>query len=168
MSFLAYLNLAIRVVHIFSAVLWIGLGFTMVVFIKPAIQNQAGYRFMKVLYTRTRLNIAYPIVSIVATLGGILLYLTGSTNHFSTTGNIVLGIGALAGLSAFGHGAAVLGSQTGKLTAQLVAALPEGTPASTQALAGLETSLAEYQRHARICLMLTVIALLGMGLARYL
>jgi len=158
----------LRLLHIVSAVLWMGIGFTMVVFIQPAIQNESGFRFMKTLYAKTRINTAYPVTAVLTTLCGILLYLSGSMNRFSQTGNIVLGIGALAGLLAFGHGAAALGPLTSKLSAQLAAALPEGSTATADSLAMLEMSLAKYQRQARVALVLTLIALVGMGLARYL
>jgi hypothetical protein len=98
----------------------------------------------------------------------VLLYLTGSINHFTTTGNIVLGIGAVAGLGAFGHGSMALGPRTGKLTVQLSTALPDGGAVDATQLSALGADLAAYQRQARVSVALSVVALVGMGLARYL
>jgi hypothetical protein len=95
-----------------------------------------------------------------------LLYLTGLAGKFSNLGNIVLGIGAVAGLAAFVHGSAILAPYNKKIIAALATALPEGQPANESQLAALNNLVAEYERHARISLILSMIALIGMGLAR--
>lgn len=165
---MSYVIALLRLVHIVSAVTWVGMTLTLVVFVYPAISGESGYRFLKALYTRTQVGVLFPIVSLLTTICGVLLYLTGSGSHFSTLGNIVLGIGAVAGLSAFGHGAMALSGRTQRLTGQLQASLPDGAPADAQKISALDTSTADYLRQARITLIMSAVALLGMGLARYL
>ena len=101
------------------------------------------------------------MVSGLTTLAGILLYLFGnSASHFSQAGNMVLGIGALAGLIATIHGGAMTGRATNALSAALA---KEGTP-----LPELNELAAKLLSHARLSLALMIIALVGMGSARYL
>jgi len=161
----------LRLLHIVSAVGWIALSASLTLYIVPSAvaASESGYRYLKGLFTRTAYTRAIAPVAGIATLAGILLYLVGgASSHFSQTGNIVLGIGALAGLIAAVHGGAVVGRAT-KTLEQALAKLPEGggdIAAATMAeLNGLATTLLG---HARISLVLMVIALVCMGSARYL
>jgi uncharacterized membrane protein len=151
----------LRLIHIVAAFVWFGLGVTSYFFINPAAINagEGGMRFLSNMY---RLPMASNIIAIFAgttTLVGLLMYaFTNVTARFSNTGNIVLGIGALAGLAATIHGGAVMG-RAGK--------------AVEEALAGSDmdaarTRVIEQQSHARLSLILMVVALIGMASARYL
>ena len=91
----------LRLLHIVSAVMWVGLAAAMALYVFPgaAAAGESGFRYMKALYTKTSMAMAFPIVSGVTVLAGIILYIMGGGN-FTTTGKIILGIGALAGLAA--------------------------------------------------------------------
>ncbi|MEZ4668984.1 MAG: hypothetical protein R3E39_13845 [Anaerolineae bacterium] len=153
----------LRLIHIVSAFAWFGLGVTLTLYVVPAAVSagDTGFRYLKSLFLNTAFAKVIPIVSGVTTLAGILLYLVGnSASHFSQTGNMVLGIGAAAGLIATIHGGAV----TGRATRALGMALAkDGTP-----LAELNDLTAKLSTHARLSLVLMVIALVCMGSARYL
>jgi hypothetical protein len=161
----------LRLLHIVSAVGWIALSATLVLYVIPSAvaSSETGYRYLKGLFTRTAYTKAIAPVAGIATLAGILLYVVGgASSHFSQTGNIVLGIGAVAGLIASVHGGAVVGRAT-KTLEKALANLPEGgggiAAATMTELNGLTTTLLG---HARISLILMVVALVCMGSARYL
>src|SRR5437016_1779551 len=105
----------LRLIHIVGAFAWVGLGATMSFYIAPAAvaAGENGFRYMKSLFSQSGFAMSFAIVSGITTLAGILLYLVGgASSHFSQTGNIVLGIGAVAGLAAAVHGGAILGRTT--------------------------------------------------------
>ncbi len=93
---------ALRLIHIAAAFAWVGLSMALAVYVLPTatIIGESGLRFFKALYTRTPFSMAIAATSGVTVLAGILLYLFGASSHYSSLGNIVLGIGALAGLAA--------------------------------------------------------------------
>lgn len=166
------LLILLRLIHIVSAFAWVGLGAATVFYIVPAATTagESGLRFMKNLLTRTAYPRAFPMFAGLTMLAGILLYFVAdSASHFSRTGNMVLGIGALAGILAGIHGGAVTGRATKALGEGLAQHVPDGAqsiPADAQStLADLSAKLLS---HSRVSFILMVIALLGMGLARYL
>jgi uncharacterized membrane protein len=155
------LLIVLRLLHIVAAVIWFGLGITSYFFINPAAiaASQNGVGFLKSFYSLPMASSIIAIASGTTTLAGILMYaFTNVTARFSQTGNIVLGIGALAGLAATIHGGAVLG-RVGKA---LEGALNSGDDAAAR------NHLIEQQSAARISLILMIIALIGMASARYL
>ena len=151
----------LRLIHIVAAAAWFGLGITTFFFINPAAIS-AGETGLRFLAKFNRLPLASNIMAMVAgttSLAGILLYVvTNSASRFSSTGNMVLGIGALAGLLATVHGGAVMG----RVAKQLDGALESSDFTAAQ------THLLSQQSHARVSLVLMVIALVGMASARYL
>ena len=153
----------LRLIHILTAVIWFGFGMTLTLYVAPAAvaAGDTGFRYLKSLFLNTAFNRVIPIASGLTTLAGILLYIVGNAaSHFSQTGNIVLGIGAAAGLIATIHG----GALTGRATTALGEALAkDGTP-----LAQLNELAAKLLSHARISLVLMIVALVCMGSARYL
>lgn len=162
----------LRLLHIIFAFTWVGLGIALTFFVAPAAAaaGESGLRFMKSLVTRTSFPMVIASASGLTTLAGILLYITGSPNtHFSQTGNIVLGIGAAAGLLATIHGGAVTGRATRALGESLAKNVPDGNqPIAANALAELRDLGMKLGTHSRLSMVLMVIALIGMGSARYL
>lgn len=168
---MSILIVLLRLLHIVSAFLWVGIGVTQTFFILPAASKsgESGMRYLKSIVKNTPLVMAYPTVAGLTTLAGLILYATGSHNNFSTTGNIVLGIGALSGLAATIHGGAVTGRATKALAAALEAHVPESSGAiAAEAMTTLNGLVAKLDEHSRISLIMMVVALLGMGSARYL
>lgn len=168
-NLLNILRIVLRLIHIASAVAWVGIGLTLATFILPA-GNTTGtwhFPFERALLNRTRLPSTFPVVALLTTAAGLLLYATGSHNVFTTTGNIVLGIGALFGLLAFGHGFGV-GRYTSAYSKALAATGIEDEPVAANQLENLRQLRAKLYTNSRISLGLTIVALLGMGLARYL
>lgn len=162
----------LRLLHIVMAFTWFGLGLTSVLYIMPTViaGGESSLRFINTLFTKTSYGMIFAVVSGTTTLAGILLYIIGNAStHFTQTGNMVLGIGALAGLAATIHGGAILGRSTKALAAELATQVPaEGQSMSASVVASLKGLAEQAQSHAKISLVLMIIALIGMGSARYL
>ena len=161
---------AIRLIHIVSAFAWVGLSTVTTVYILPTATatGENGLRFFKALVTRTPINVVFAASSGITVLMGIILYLLGASSHYTSVGQIVLGIGALAGLAAGIHGGAVVGRDSRAFAEALEKQVPDGQPIAADALTSLTAAERSLGEHARISLILTAIALIGMASARYL
>jgi hypothetical protein len=160
----------LRLIHIFAAFAWVGVATAQVLLIGPAIaaSGESGLRFVKAMNARPVARMIFPVAAGLTMLAGILLYLIGNaSSHFSQTGNLVLGIGAIAGLAAGIHGAVI----TGRSTAALGEAVNQYVGDAEIAAEGLpiiRQRAIEATSHIRVSYVLMLIALLGMGMARYL
>lgn len=164
--------IVLRLVHIVASVAWIALGASMVLIIVPVVgrAGDSGFRFLKALLTRTAYPRAFPVAAGLTILAGILLYAVGdSASHFSRLGNAALGTGALAGLLAGIHGGIVTGRSTNAMIESLSQNISDnGQNIPANALTILRERTQKLAGHSRISFILMVIALLGMGTARYL
>lgn len=162
----------LRLLHIVSAFVWFGLGAALTFYVAPAAvaSGETGFRYLRSLFTQTAFAKVIPMVAGLTTLAGILLYIVGnSSSHFSQTGNMVLGIGAAAGLIATIHGGAVTGRATTALAKALTSHIPDGTPTlSASTLTELNDLASKLLSHSRLSMVLMIIALVCMGSARYL
>jgi|SRR5690606_29498433 len=165
------LRIILRLIHIVGGVAWVGLGATMVFFVGPAIgaAGESGLRFMKSMYARTAIARAIPYAAVVTVVAGILLYIVAnSPRYFTQTGNIVLGIGALFGLLAIGHGGAVAGRANQAMEEALRQHVPDDGTVSPEGLTALRELALKMNTNSRISFYLSVIALIAMASARYL
>jgi hypothetical protein len=163
---MGFINALLRVIHISSTLMWVGLSFSDTLFLIPAQKaaREKGVNVTKELYYPKGMLKAYPFVAIVSAMTGLLLYLTGSRKHFSPQGNIVLGIGTLSGVAAFLHGLPLHQSYDDHdFAARIVADNP--TPEN---VVMLDESLNQLERSAWISHSLMILATLGMSSARYL
>lgn len=162
----------LRLLHIVAAFAWVGLGGTLALFIAPtvAIAGDNGYRFLKTFLNKTPIARLIPIAAGLTMVAGLLLYAVGnSPSQFTSTGNAVLGIGAVFGIVAGIHGGAVTGRATTALAKALEANVPdEKKPIDADTTTQLQTLLTKLIADSRISFVLMAIALVGMGSARYL
>jgi uncharacterized membrane protein len=163
------LMVILRLVHIFAGIFWVGTGLFVAIIIIPAMQNMRSSQLMQMIMRHSRFDMAMTVSALLTTLAGVWLYVRVSdgfnADWMRDPGSIVLSIGAVAGLLAFGHGGAALGSITGKY-AKLAKALDgEPSAAQQQELMALQARIAT---HSRISLILMIIAVIGMASARYL
>jgi hypothetical protein len=159
----------LRLIHILAAVAWVGVGTAQILLIMPALSaaGEGSVRFLKAMNALPISRSFFPVAGGITMLAGILLYITGSASHFSQVGNMVLGTGALAGIAAGIHGGAI----TGRATAALAAAVGQYGDAakiSAEGQAVIQQRIAELTSHVRVSYVLMIIALVGMGSARYL
>lgn len=162
----------LRLLHIVAAFAWVGLAAAVTFYIAPAAlaAGESGMRFLKTLLTRTSFGSIFGASAGVTMLAGLLLYAIGDAfSHFSQTGNMVLGIGAVAGILAGIHGGAVVGRSTRELGEALAKTVPDGGGTiAADAQRTLNELGAKLLSHARLSMVLMIIALVGMGSARYL
>jgi hypothetical protein len=166
-----FLVVLVRLLHILFAVAWVGMGFTLAMFVGPAAgaAGESGLRFLRSLYVNTKLPVAIASVGGLTVLAGIILYILGSPSRFSSTGNMVLGFGAVIGIAAVIHGGAVTGRATRAVAEALAQNVPaDNQPIQTDKLPALRDSMMALASHSRISFILTVVALIAMGTARYL
>lgn len=164
------LLIVLRLVHIVAAVVWVGAGATQLFILGPALEKsgETGMRFTKTLASMPVFRMIFPMTAGITMLAGILLYITGSADHFSRTGNMVLGIGALAGILAGIHGGAVTGRSTTKLGELANRYVSESGAIAADGFVAIRDEYMRQATHVRVSFILMVIALVGMGTARYL
>lgn len=166
-----YALVVLRLTHIVAAFAWIAAGTCLTLVILPAIQaaDEPRARGLGGLLVHPWIIRAFPISAGLTILAGILLYVVSRAgSHFSSTGNAVLGIGALVGVLAGIHGGALTGRAVRALRHELTEPLQGKQPppgAAGRAWPGLTRSAVT---HSRISLLLMVIALVAMSSARYL
>ena len=154
----------VRALHIFAGIIWAGSGISAgMLGIAAQKMGQQGSTVFKALYVHSPFLRVVPAAAITTTVAGLYLYarvFNGTQHRFLTqTGSIVLIIGAIFGLLAFGHG--IMLGRLGNQYAQL-AAKDDAKPEELQALGE------RIARNGRISGILMGIAVLGMVLPRYL
>jgi uncharacterized membrane protein len=159
-----YVSVVLRFLHIILGVIWVGAGVTTAWILHPLatkLQGENGSQIIRAWYSKSRFNQVMPIAAIGTTLAGIILWglhADGSQlEGFSKTGSMVMGIGALFGILAFGHGIG-LGRMSGKY-----ADMVNSGEASEDELNEMEAKLA---RNGNISVILTLIAVACMSSAR--
>ena len=162
----------LRLIHIVSGVLWVGMGFTLFVFVIP-VAKQKGHQsadFIGGMFSRTLVARAFPIASTLTIGAGILIYLM--LNPFNADwmrdfGNQILSLGAVFGILAFGHGATAMERATKALAESSQAIASTDSPTDEQ-VQDFIAKRDKYARNGRISLILSVIALIAMAIFRYL
>jgi uncharacterized membrane protein/mono/diheme cytochrome c family protein len=163
-----------RLIHIFSAIIWVGSTIFILAFVQPAIAalGPDGQRFMRSLYRNTRFAIVFPLSSLLTVIAGLALYYRIS-DHFNSdwmgsTAGIVLSVGALAGLAAFFHAAAAMGPMTRRAGALMSEIGQQGTPPTQEQLAQMRSLQSRTRTQGFVSVGLMIIAIIGMVSARYL
>lgn len=166
-----YLIVLLRVIHIFSAVLWVGGGLFFISVIAPTVRDAGpdGGKFMLWVARQGRLARTFAAASGTTFLSGLILYpLLTYHDRLGTISGIVLTIGAVFGLLGFLHGIFITGRMSGQMTAiaQEIAG-KQGPPApeKLQAMQALGAKQGEAAVHSVI---MTSLALLFMAASQYL
>ena len=160
----------LRLIHIITGIAWLGLGAVAAWVVHPvaAKTDEKGNSLLRIFYGYSSYNKIFPITAIITTLVGLVLWGMQADGMdlagFSTTGSMVMGVGVLFGLLAFGHGAGATGRFSGNY-AKLARAVEEGDTSKSQELAETRKKLF---LHSNISAILTVIATVAMASARYL
>ncbi len=163
------LTVILRLVHVVAGVCWAGGAFLLAGFVTPTVQTTgaAGGQFMQRLAGKMSLYLG--VTAVLTTLSGVILYANRLDFRLAWIGSgegIVLTIGALAGLAAWGHGVMV----TGKLTqqaAELGKRMGSGPP-KPEVLMQMRSVQAKLEKNGRISAMLLLISVIGMSVAEYL
>lgn len=163
----------LRLVHIFSGILWVGSTFFTVAFLQPAVAAAGpdGGKVMQWMTRQKRFGIAMTVAAILTTLAGVLMYWPVSGNlsgsWLGTARGLVLTIGAAAGLIAFAQSFAMQGRANLRMTIlvdQLQATGGQPTPEQMAEMRALQETL---RRGTRWSTVLMIIAVAGMAGSRY-
>ncbi len=161
----------LRLLHIVAGLIWVGAGIIVSMYFEPALAKSGvdTSKVMQALYTKTSFSKLLPIVSITTTVAGLILFYM-VTNGFSDVNfmrsgqGIVLSIGALAGLAAFGHGFATLGKYSGQYATLIETMGNNPSDDQEKSLHEIEVKLS---RHGKMSMWMGVVAVVFMAGARY-
>ncbi len=153
---------ALRLLHIVAGLLWVGAALMMSLYIEPtaAASGADGKRFLRALYRKTNVARLIPLSAAVTTLAGLLLYGVLSYHEaMSSPMGVILSVGALFGLLAFGHGYFTVWRRAGEY-----ARLASAVEANEETLGPIE---AKMRRNGRVSMWLALVSLALMAGARY-
>ena len=162
----------LRLIHIFSAVVWAGYAFAAQLFIGPALQPMGpeGGKIMGMIAGSKNFKRIIPSVAGLTVLSGLILYyrLFGARPNMGSAPVLALSIGGLAGILAMVDGIR-LGRKQEALEA-LSTEIVNGKPSREQLarlLARLTATRESIARSGALTAVLMVIALAGMTLSEY-
>jgi uncharacterized membrane protein len=161
--------LALRLIHVFSGVFWVGAALAMTFFITPTVgaTAEAGQKFMSHLMSQTRFSNTMMIVGVSTVLAGAAMYWidsNGFTSDWMMAGpGIGFGLGAVLAVVGLGAGMMIprAAASMGKLAAQFKGA---PTPDQQSQMAALRKRMALVSTVNAYCL---IIATVLMATARY-
>ena len=161
-----------RIIHIFSAVTWVGGGIFLLSVLTPTVRDAGpdGGRFMLQLSKYGRLGRLLTISSILTVLAGILLFYptTGGLNssYMTSPNGITLTIGAIIGILAMLHGAFVSGPITRKMEAVAKQILDGKGPPAPELMQQAQALGVKLGSNAGVSVGLAALALLFMAAAQ--
>jgi uncharacterized membrane protein len=167
-----YLMIALRLIHIFSGVFWVGASFTMLSFVMPSVAatGAEGQKFMQHLGLRTRYANTMMTVAVLTFLSGLTMYwqLSGFRVSFLSSGyGLFLTIGGIAGFFALvtGYTMQYRSIQGMKALSAVIGA--SGGPPSPEQQARMRALSQTLMRGGQITTAIMVVALTGMAVAQY-
>ena len=161
-----------RILHIFGGIVWVGSVAFLALVVGPtaARAGKDASPFMLNMFGYSVLNQMLASAALLTTLAGLALY-ERTSNQFdadwmSSDQGIVLSIGAVAGLLAFGHGFA-LSRYGGRMQALARDVLGAQESPNLEQMASIQQIQQKLRVNAMISMGLLIIAVLGMSAARY-
>lgn len=169
---MSMLVIVLRLVHILSAIVWLGGQVVLVGYVLPTVRRTGpeGARFAQSLAGESGLPKLLTVVSILATVAGLALF-DFTSGHFdrvwmgSPTG-IAYSTGMLFGLMAFLHGLGAGATARRFATLSRTVAGGGGAPSPEQAKQ-LEVLRGKMGANGRVSVGLLLIAAAAMSIARY-
>ena len=162
----------LRFLHIFLGMIWIGFGILAAFVLNPAANRlgENGAIMLRTFYGYTRFGTIIAISSVGTTVAGLILWPLRTQNGmdflaFSNTGDIVMSIGAVFGLLAFGHGAFATGRATDAFAKAVKAYDSDPSEANQSTLQAAKKKLFT---HGNISAGISLVAVICMSGARYL
>ena len=152
----------LRLLHILAGLIWVGAALLMSFYIEPtaAASGSDGKRFLRALYGKSSFPRLIPLSAVITTVAGLLLYgLLSYHDAMSSAMGLILTVGALFGLLAFGHGYFTVWRRAGHYAERVDARGAEA--------AALEQMEAKMRRNGRVSLWLALVSLVLMAGARY-
>ncbi len=155
----------LRLIHIVSAIFWVGTTLFNTFFLGPTVQSLGadGGRFMQRLLSGTPFLNVITAAAVLTVLSGILLYgpVTSNDVGIMFDARLPLTLGAIAGLISGGLGGAIGGASRRLLAlGQTIAA--QGTPPTAEQGATLAALQGKIGRYSRLASVLMILAVIGM------
>jgi uncharacterized membrane protein len=168
-----WLQIVLRLLHIFAGVFWVGGAAFFFFYIEPTI-NKLGpdaQKFVDEVVVRKKLPIYFAGAATITVIFGASLYWrdsAGFSNGWATTPTgLVFGLGAIAAIIAWILGGAVLGpavGNVGKIGGEMRAA---GGPPSAELMGRMHAAQEKVRLIGLIDLILVCVAVACMATARY-
>jgi uncharacterized membrane protein len=162
----------LRIIHIFSAVTWVGGGIFLLSVLTPTVRDAGpdGGRFMLQLSKYGRLGRLLTISSVLTVLAGLLLYYptSGGLNSgwLKSINGITLTIGAIIGILALLHGAFATGPITRKMEGVAKQILDQKGPPAPELMQQAQALGIKLGSNAGVSVGLAALALLFMAAAQ--
>lgn len=161
----------VRAIHIFAAIIWVGGSLTISILLTRIMANggpQVGGAVVRAIYLHSPFLKVIPAAAITTVLAGLYMYGRNAEGTLVTSGDttqkVILGIGALFGLMAFGHGLFL--AQLG--TKYSAVAKAAGDNPTEEQMAQMTAIGQRIAKNGPIVSILMIIAVIGMVLPRYL
>ncbi|MFZ4827806.1 MAG: hypothetical protein ACOYLB_10660 [Phototrophicaceae bacterium] len=160
-----------RPLHILLGIVWIGFVSMTAWVLHPAADKAGdkGLAMLRTFYTQSTLNQIMPIATVGTTLLGLILWGIRADGMdlvaFGATGDMVMAVGALAGVLAFGHGVSAVG-RYGRLF--IKASQAYDAQATSENLQSLNQVKAKLFTNTNISAWISLVAVVCMSSARYL
>ena len=162
----------LRIIHIFSAVFWVGFGLTNLNFLQPTAKalGPEGQKFMQHLTQKTKLlNSVYIAATLTILSGAILYYLvTGFSFDFIKSGyGIVLSIASISGIIGWFIAVFIVRSIFGEMKNVGGQIQASGNPPTPEQAGQMQALASRLGVVGKVAITFMLIALLGMSFARY-
>jgi uncharacterized membrane protein len=169
---MSILILILRIIHIFSGVIWVGFSFFNIGFLQPTVRATGGegQKVMQYLTQKTRLLSTVYATATFTMLSGLVMYwiLLGFRLSALHSGyGLVLTIGATAGVIAWVIAVVVIRAIFNQMQTIGKAIQIQGSLPTPEQVAQMQALVARLGRIGQFGLVFLVIALLGMSTAQY-
>lgn len=161
----------LRLAHILFGVIWVGFGILAAWVMMPVAKRMGedGLIMLRTFFGHSMFNRIMPVAAIITTVAGLILWPLRTQSGidflgFTSTGDIVMVIGSVFGLLAFGHGITT-GRYAGAFAEAAKAYAQEASDANRKAV---DEAMRKISMNGNISAILTLIAVIGMSSARYL
>ena len=169
-----WLTIALRIVHIFGGVAWVGAAAFFFFYLEPTI-NKLGpdaERFVDEVINRRKAPIYFLSSSTLTVLAGVVLYLrdSGGLNAawISSASGLAFTIGGICALIAWAGGNLLIPRKLGEIAATAGQMKAVAGPPPPDLIGRMHALQASLRTIGRYDLVLLAIAVLGMSTARYL
>jgi len=154
--------IVLRILHIFAGIFWVGAALLTTFALIPMVKSVGGegHKAMHLFLSKSRFPFFMPVTALVTTVAGLLLYERSSggfdADWMRSANGIVLSIGVVAGILAFGHGIGL-----GRTSDKYAKAIETGNEAEINALFDRVVT------SSYVSMGLLIITVLGMVSFRY-
>lgn len=167
-----YLQIVLRVIHIGSAIVWVGGGVFMHFFVEPTVTalGPQGGAFISHMNAKRKVPVVISLAAVLTVAAGIVLYVRDSDGFdpdwITSSVGLAFTIGGIAAILAFVVGVGMVRPRVvrlGALAAEMASGQP--SPEQTQEMGALQARLRSL---SLISLLLLAIATVAMASASYL